>query len=119
MSDPNAGQPRPARRAPLLLSWVGPPPSCEWPYDILRLTLGRDANCSFLEFLPSSLGGRAFQLSKVSRPEEQLVYHVLVNGHESSARASPPTATASTWTACGRCSALVDRRCHSLSPLAQ
>jgi hypothetical protein len=83
VSNPNAGEGRAARRPPLLLQWVGPPPSPEQPFGILRLASGREANAYFLEPLAGDFG-RAFSLTKLTEAGEQLVYHVLIDGRGSS-----------------------------------
>ncbi len=81
MSNPTAaGGCRAARRPPpLLLQWVGPPPSADRNFGILRLALGREANCYFLKPLPSDFG-RAFALTKLVRASEGVTYHVLLDG---------------------------------------
>ena len=56
MSNPSAGGGRPARRPPLLIQWIGPPPTPERPFGLLRLAQGPEACCYFVEPVPSDLG---------------------------------------------------------------
>jgi len=85
MSNPSEGEGRaPRRPPPLLLQWVGPPPSPERPFGLLRLALGREVNVYFLEPFASDFG-RAFSLTKLERKDEEPpVYHVLLDGRRSS-----------------------------------
>ena len=60
MSNPAEGNGRAAHRPPpLLIQWVGPPPSPERPFGLLRLALGPEVCCYFIEPVPSDFG-RAF-----------------------------------------------------------
>jgi hypothetical protein len=84
MSNPAEGNGRAARRPPpLLIQWVGPPPAPERPFGLLRLALGPEVCCYFIEPVPSDFG-RAFSVTKLEAADEVPVYHVLLDGRRSS-----------------------------------
>lgn len=83
MNTPAQGNGQAARRSPpLLIMWIGPPPTPERPFGVLELTLGRESNGYFLQPIPSDFG-RAFQVTKLLKDGENAIYHVILDGRRS------------------------------------
>src|SRR5262245_41818264 len=84
MNAPAVGNGVAARRSPpLLILWVGPPPTPDRPFGVLELTLGRESHGYFVQPIPSDFG-RAFEVTKLTKEEANPVYHVLLDGRRSS-----------------------------------
>lgn len=81
------GTPRstPLKPTPLFIQWVGERPTPQRPYGILTLALGKEITDYFIMPLYDiDFGEAAWELSKLVKGQAMTVYHVLLDGKNSS-----------------------------------